>query len=321
MTYRKLLLTAACLMMCAAGSRADEVSNLKAQIEALQKQSTALEQQVQLLQQRIEQISAKEAQRSPDPPDPPHKVQPTSGQHGFFERKPGGNLTFYVPGGELTTYGNLDVSVDATTKGIAGEIGPDGNPPVGNMGWMPALSTNLSYIGVRGFQSLNGLPFKFIYQLETLLDISATSGTAETNSNESNVVKGGLTSRNSYIGLSSAKLGSLMLGKTYAPYKNSTARFNPFSAMIGDYQVIMANTGGDNRVEFGTLLDHSISYQSPNWSGFVIDALVSPETSRAAAESLPSPAATALLAWPPAPASPTAKAGFTPLRHTSATKM
>ena len=178
-------------------------------------------------------------------------------------------------------YGKLDVSFDVTTKGTAGLRGPDGNPPVGNMGWMPALSTNLSYFGVRGFQSLKGLPFDFIYQLETQLDIAAMSGSAETNSNQSNVVKGGLTSRNSFLGIASPHWGSLMLGKTDAPYKNSTARFNPFFAMIGDYQVIMANTGGDNRVEFGTRLDHSIWYQSPAWSGFVIDALVSPGQNRA----------------------------------------
>lgn len=51
--------------------------------------------------------------------------------------------------------------------------------------------------------------------------------------------------------------------------------------MIGDYQVVMANTGGDNRVEFGTRLDHSLWYQSPAWRGLVIDALVSPGQNRA----------------------------------------
>jgi predicted porin len=186
-----------------------------------------------------------------------------------------------VPGGEFTAYGNLDISFDVTTKGLGGFLGPDGNPPVGNMGWMPDVSTNLSYVGVRGYQSINGLPFNFIYQLETQLDIAATSGTSETNSNESNVVKGALTSRNSFLGIANPHWGSLMIGKTDAPYKNSTARFNPFFAMIGDYQVIMANTGGDNRVEFGTRLDHSIWYQSPNWNGVVIDALVSPGQNRA----------------------------------------
>jgi predicted porin len=274
----------------------DDDADLKAQVQALQQQAAALTQQIELLQQKIDQkadptqpastpkttaadTAAPKAAASPTTAS--QFVAPSNAPHGFFERKPGSSHTFYVPGGELTAYGNLDVSVDATTKGIANEIGPDGNPPVGNMGWMPALSTNLSYIGVRGFQSLGRLPFDFIYQLETQIDIASTSGTGETNSNQSNVVKGGLTSRNSYLGLSSQSWGSLMLGKTDPPYKNSTAKFNPFFAMIGDYQVVMANTGGDNRVEFGTRLDHSIWYQSPNWRGFVIDALVSPGQNRA----------------------------------------
>jgi len=121
-------------------------------------------------------------------------VSPTKTTHGLFERKPGDPVTFYLPGGELTTYANIDVSVDGSTKGLGGKIGPDGNPPVGNMGWMPALSTNLSYFGIRGFQSVKSLPFNFIYQIETQIDIAATSGTSETNSNESNVVKGALSS-------------------------------------------------------------------------------------------------------------------------------
>ena len=282
-------------------ANANADADLKAQVHALQQQAAALTQQIQLLQQKIDQKADLLQQTSAQPTStsksmdaptaapqtvasaigPSQFVASSKATHGYFERKPGDRMTFYVPGGEFTTYGNLDVSVDATTKGIANEIGPDGNPPVGNMGWMPALSTNLSYIGVRGFQTLGKLPFNFIYQLETQIDIAATSGTAETNSNQSNVVKDGLTSRNSFLGLSSPRWGSLMLGKTDPPYKNSTAKFNPFFAMIGDYQVIMANTGGDNRVEFGTRLDHSIWYESPNWRGFVIDALVSPGQNRA----------------------------------------
>ena len=44
----------------------------------------------------------------------------------------------------------------------------------------------------------------------------------------------------------------------YAPYKTSTDRMKPFSGILGDYAVIMGNTGGDNRVEFGTRLNHAI---------------------------------------------------------------
>ena len=284
-TYKKVALIATCMTMVEISSWGDDDADLKAQLQALQRQSAMLAQQIQILQQRIDnksgpvlQTAAYTAEASYDASSP---VQVPSAKRGFFEQKPGDRLTFYVPGGEFTTYANLDVSVDGTTKGVGGKVGPDGNPPMGSMGWMPALSTNLSYVGVRGFQSLKGLPFNFIYQFETQLDIAATSGVGETNSNQSNVVKSGLTSRNSYIGIASPRWGSLMLGKTDAPYKNSTAKMNPFFAMIGDYQVVMGNTGGDNRVEFGTRLDHSIWYQSPNRHGFVIDALVSPGQNRA----------------------------------------
>src|SRR5215470_14282100 len=182
-------------------AQAQEDSDLRAQVQTLQQQVAALTQQLQALQQKLDQKSAptvpnpvvadvatKPPITSPSPANSQMSA-PVVSSHGFFARKPGERVTFYVPGGELTTYANLDVSVDATTKGIGGEIGLDGNRPVGNMGWMPQLSTNLSYFGIRGFQSLNGLPFKFIYQLETQLDIAATSGAAETNSNQSNFVK------------------------------------------------------------------------------------------------------------------------------------
>src|ERR1700730_7911587 len=56
---------------------------------------------------------------------------------------------------------------------------------------------------------------------------------------------------------------------------------NPFSGMLGDYAVVMGNTGGDNRVEFGTRLDHAIWYESPNMSGFTVNALISPGQNRA----------------------------------------
>ena len=198
----------------------------------------------------------------------------------YFRKKPGSKgLTFLTPGGEITAYGQLDVSIDATTKGLDG-FGSPGDRPIGNVGWMPALSTNISYVGLRGSQKFDD-DIKFVYQLETQIDITASSGIGESNSNQSNVVKGALTSRNSFIGIQSSEWGAIKGGKTDAPYKNSTAIMNPFSGMLGDYQVIMGNTGGDNRVEFGTRLDHSVWYESPKWNGFSFAALFSPGQNRA----------------------------------------
>jgi predicted porin len=204
-----------------------------------------------------------------------------SNGHYFLERKPGKDLTFYTPGGEITAYGNLDVSFDATTKN-AGSLNLNGSsPPVGNFGWMPAISTNLSYLGVRGFQRIPDQSFNFVYQAEVGFDISATPGLKQSNSNLSDTVNGSLFNRNTWIGLSSPTAGAIKIGKEDGPYKTSTAMFNPFSGMIGDYQVIMGNTGGDNRVEFGTRLDHSIWYESPTFGGGLqFNVLFSPGQNR-----------------------------------------
>ncbi len=203
---------------------------------------------------------------------------PSPVSHAFLERKPGDDLTFFTRYGEVTLYGNLDVSVDVATKGVGG-LRAAGVGPVGNVGWMPDVSTNLSYVGVKGWETVPGLGAGLVYQLETQLDISATSGTANTNSMSDSTVKGGLTSRNSYIGLSTAA-GSFKVGKTDAPYKTSTARMNPFSGMWGDYSVVMGNTGGDNRVEFGTRLDHAAWYESPRLAGLQLELLFAPGQNR-----------------------------------------
>jgi predicted porin len=211
--------------------------------------------------------------------------QPTTAeqvQHRFFERKPGRDLTFYTKTGEITFYGNLDVSVDTATKGGSSiPIGSAGAPPVGNMGWLEDISTNISYIGVRGTQITGLKNTNFLYQLETSINISTAPGLHESNSQEQDTVDGTLFTRNSYIGLGNVKLGALLIGKTDPPYKQSTARMNPFSGMEGDYGVIMGNTGGDNRVEFGYRLDHSIWYSSPSMKGIQYNVLFSPGQDRA----------------------------------------
>jgi predicted porin len=220
------------------------------------------------------------ATRTPTPP--PALVTPEidANGHGFLEHKKGNPLTFYTPGGEITGYGNIDVSTDATTKSLTNFNLNGASPPVGNFGWLPAISTNSSYLGVRGFQRLDNFPFNFVYQLEVGFDVSATPGLRQTNSQISDNVNGALFNRNTYIGFASPEFGALKIGKTYAPYETSTGGFNPFLGQIGDNRVILGNTGGDNRVEFGGRLEHSIWYESPTIGGFQFNALFSPGQNR-----------------------------------------
>jgi predicted porin/outer membrane murein-binding lipoprotein Lpp len=256
-------------------------------------QTGDMKEKVDMLQQQIEQLRAqldqvlKQQNAAPAaaPMAPmaagtaPAAPAPTAGTHAI-ERKDGNGMTFLTRGGEVSIYANLDLSVDDMSKGLKGKT-VDGVAPAGKTGWLPDISSNLSYIGVRGFQTLGGFPANFVYQLETQIDVSAASGTSGSNSNTSDVVKGGLTSRNSYIGLASPAWGAVKIGKTDAPYKTSTNVMNAFSGMIGDYAAIMGNSGGDNRVEFGTRLTHAIWYESPLMGGFSLSALISPGQNRA----------------------------------------
>jgi predicted porin len=243
-----------------------------AKIQALQAQMDYFKTQLEILK----------AQRAAPPPAPVARRAPAGGIY----KKPGDALTFTNGGAdEVTLYGNIDLSLDHTTKGLNTFYPSSGDSPTGNTSWQSAVSTNLSYIGVRGLHKL-GKKSSVVYQLETQLDVSSTAGTVYSNSNNDNVVKGALTSRNSFLGVSTP-IGTFRVGKTDAPYKNSTQRMNPFSGELGDYSVIMGNSGGDNRVEFGTRLDHSLWWDSPSsWGPVALSVLVSPGQNRSSDNSI-----------------------------------
>jgi len=197
-------------------------------------------------------------------------------------------------------YGTLDVSYDYTTKGINGltadsyslanpnnpaggyvNNGPKGQQEVGRLGYMPALSTNKSQIGYRFDHPIADTGVDFLVQVETQLAITASPGLKTTYTQQSNVVTGAIGLGDTFVGLGNPVWGKLKFGTTYAPYKKSTDRMNPFSGMLGDYAAVMGNTGGDNRVEFGTRLDHSLWYESPQIAGmFRVNLLWSPGANR-----------------------------------------
>jgi len=269
MKVRSPLVIAGVVAIALAGvARADEASDLRDKLQQMQQQMDQMKQQLEQLQKKQEE-QAKAAPAAPA----------AGGAVPFLKKKEGDPITFITPGGEVTLYGHVNVSLDDTTKGISGMTCCGGASPLGRVGWMPALSTNLSYFGVRGFQHLLE-DMNLVYQFETQVDITASSGVTETNSNNSNVVKGALTTRDTFVGLSDKAWGAVKVGKTDAPYKKSTARLNPFNGMIGDYAVVMGNTGGDNRVEFGTRIDKAVWYESPKIMGLSGALLWSPAQNR-----------------------------------------
>ncbi|WP_072816623.1 porin [Bradyrhizobium erythrophlei] len=278
----------------AAPAFADKLDEVLSRLEALEKRDSKLAAENAALKARLNKVETGKsaapavspavgaviATRTPTPPPALEAPEIDKNGHGFLEHKKGNPLTFYTPGGEITGYGNIDISFDDTTKSLTNMNLNGASSPVGNFSWLPAISTNTSYLGVRGFQRIENFPLNFVYQLELGFDLSATPGLKQTNSQISDNVNGALFNRNTYIGFASPEFGALKIGKTTAPYENSTGGFNPFAGQIGDMRVIMGNTGGDNRVEFATRLEHSIWYESPTIGGFQFNALFSPGQNR-----------------------------------------
>jgi len=185
-------------------------------------------------------------------------------------------------------FGTLDASVDYTTKGMGGlnayewsyASGAPGSPfvqgaqkapPYGRVGWLGAMSSNGSNIGYRGTHRIGKSDVDFIYQVATAFDVVAAPGLQNTWTKQSNTVQGAIGLGDTYVGFLKKDWGRVRFGELYLPYKTSTDRLNPFSGELGNYSVIMGNTGGDNRVEFGTRMDHVFDYSSPNFNGVSFD--------------------------------------------------
>ncbi len=120
-----------------------------------------------------------------------------------------------------------------------------------------------SRLGFRGEEALgNGL--KAVFTLEYALDLDQNTGIGSTTASS------GLQSRQSFVGLSHAKLGTLTLGRQYAPGFFAAARNDilaassvlaPLNLMSGAYGATI-NAGSNAR------WNNAIAYQSPTIAGF-----------------------------------------------------
>ena len=247
-----------------------------------QSEVDALKQQMRDLQKKLEDLSKKQATQ-----EQKQETAAAANSSANNDRR----LDKFLKG----FYGVMDVSVDDTTKGMGGMTASHFNPgptpgsytqgglksgPVGRMGWQPSISTNKAGFGYRGDHLIGDSDVKFIYQIEASVAVTAAPGIKTSYTAQSNTTTGALGSGDTYVGLANGNWGSLKFGTTYTPYKKSTDRLNPFSGMLGDYAVVMGNSGGDNRVEFGTRQDHSVWWQSPVMNGFSMDVLYSPGQNR-----------------------------------------
>jgi len=283
-----------CAITLAAGAGAVHADDA-ADTQALKEQLRLMKQQMDALQKQIDSLSEKQAKQSAAPPSaaPPAAAAMEGPAKPIDVKEP--KFEAFAKG----FFGTLDVSFDDASKGIRGLVadsfsyagagpgsgyvnnGPKGTQITGSVGWIGDISTNKSVLGYRGSHKIDGSNVDFIYQIETQPSITSSPGLNTSYTQQSNVTKAGIGYGDTFVGISNTDWGKIKIGTTYSPYKRSTDRMNPFSGMLGDYAALVGNTGGDNRVEFGTRLDHSIWYESPSFFGMLsFDALVSPGANR-----------------------------------------
>jgi len=202
MTFQKtsVALAVSLALGCVGNAHADQASDMQAKLDALQKE-------IQELQAQIGALRKKQEQAAPAAAAAPAKAPAN-------EVKPGKELVFKAGGGEVQLYGHADVSLDDQTNGMTGFI-HNGLPVTGHNGWVPDVSSNLSFFGVRGNRAVSD-DLKGVFQFETEIAYAATPGASD-QAADTTAQKFELGSRNSFVGLQSEEYGAIKLGKTDTP--------------------------------------------------------------------------------------------------------
>ena len=288
---RSLAATAAATMVLLGYSAASGAQ--QATDQAMQDRMRQMQQQIDELNRQLKQMREDQAKTQQQVTATQQQVTVAQQQATATEKKVSSadkTLNDFMKG----FFGTLDMSIDATTKGMSDMVayhlnctGPGGGPPCsfgnpktangtmnpyGNVGWMGMMASNGSNFGYRGTHKIDGSTVDFIYQVSTAINLAAAPGLQNTWTKQSSTVQGAIGLGDTYVGFKEKQLGTIKFGTMYMPYKTSTDRMNVFAGGLGDYSVVMGNTGGDNRVEFGTRADHVVVYNSPTWSGVSFDA-------------------------------------------------
>jgi len=156
----------------------------------------------------------------------------------------------------VTMYGIVD----------AGYLYSSGNQPGGGTNTFSGISSGISAgnrIGFKGSEALgNGL--KAVFTLEYGLDIDTNQG----------VGTGGLNARQQFVGLASDKLGTVALGRQYAPGFNASARNSALDATdLAIQSNLSVLSGMSITPNSPARFNNAITYTSNNYSGFNFSAI------------------------------------------------
>lgn len=152
----------------------------------------------------------------------------------------------------VTIYGKMGVSIDSV----------DGDNAVGSIVGgerRSRVSSNNSHIGFKGNEALNS-DLSAIWQFEYAVQMDQQGFNQA--SQASSDSQGGNSLRNTFVGLSSKRMGGLTLGTQESPLKTSTGPLAVFGDTLGDYRSVFT--------KLSTRSDNSVLYTSPNLGGLTI---------------------------------------------------
>jgi predicted porin len=163
-----------------------------------------------------------------------------------------------------TIYGAANVSFDAVSNGNTGTSSSANS-----------LSSNASHIGFKGNENL-GDGLSAIWQIEENVNFASSgSGTSANGTATPFASASTFTARDTFLGLSSTSMGTVIAGIHDTPYKMATRGMDVFADTIGDNRSIMGNSG---KAAFGNValgdvrLNNVVAYISPVMSGFTLAA-------------------------------------------------
>ncbi len=146
----------------------------------------------------------------------------------------------------VTVYGKADLSYDFITTGT-NTLGTAGVSK-GN------VSSNVSKIGFKGAEDL-GDGLAAVWQIEQQVNMDNTGGT--------------LATRNTFLGLKSNDMGTVLMGRHDTPYKISTRALDVFGDSIADNRALMGGVSARTAAaSFDGRQPDVIAYISPSLSGF-----------------------------------------------------
>jgi len=150
----------------------------------------------------------------------------------------------------VSIYGKADLSFDVINTGAAanGTAGVSKNN----------VSSNVSKLGFKGAEGL-GEGLSAIWQIEQQINMDDTGGT--------------LGTRNTFAGLKSDSMGTVLLGRHDTPYKLATRKLDIFGDSIADNRALLGGVTSPTTVDsafaaFDGRQPNVIAYISPELSGF-----------------------------------------------------